>query len=114
MILCRQILYLFPGGCKVLSEYDIIALAMNIIIRTCTLFSLSLGALLGWAILQRIFGPPVYGIAFGIIAGMMVYISLKEIIPTAHKFDKTNGIMVAIFLVVGMIVMALSLVLLAY
>ena len=64
--------------------------------------------------LQQIFGPLVYGIAFGIIAGMMVYISLKEIIPTAHKFDKTNGVLVAVFLVIGMIVMALSLVLLAY
>ena len=76
-------------------------------------FSIS-GALLGWLIFQYLFGPLAYGIAFGIIAGMMVYISLKELLPTAHKFDKTNGIIVAVFLVIGMAVMALSLVLFQY
>ena len=65
-------------------------------------------------ILQRLFGPLVYGLSFGIIAGMMVYISLKELLPTAQKFDNTNGIIIAVFLVVGMAVMALSLVLFYY
>jgi zinc transporter ZupT len=48
-----------------------------------------------------------------VIAGMMVFISLKELIPTAHKFDK-RGILVAVFLVVGMVVMAASLLLFLY
>ena len=43
----------------------------------------------------------------------MVFISLKELLPTAHKFDK-QGILVAIFIVVGMIVMAASLLLFLY
>jgi ZIP family zinc transporter len=73
-----------------------------------------LGALLGWLILQNLFGPIVYGISFGMISGMMVYISLKELLPTAHKFDKTNGILTTVFLVIGMVIMSLSLVLFAY
>ena len=56
----------------------------------------------------------MYGVSFGLIAGMMVYISLKELLPTAQKFDKTNGILVTVFLVIGMAIMALSLVLFYY
>ena len=72
------------------------------------------GALLGWLVLKDSFGPLVYGILFGIIAGMMVFISLKELLPTARKFDKTKGILVNVFMVVGMVVMALSLLLFLY
>ena len=71
------------------------------------------GALLGWLVFKDIFGPLVYGCLFGIIAGMMVFISLKELIPTAHKFDR-RGILVAVFLVVGMVIMAASLLLFLY
>jgi len=44
------------------------------------------GALLGWAILKDVFGPAVFGVAFGLIAGMMVFISLKELLPMAYMF----------------------------
>ena len=72
------------------------------------------GALLGWLVLKDAFGPLVYGIAFGLISGMMVFISLKELLPTARKFDKTKGPLVNGFLVTGMVVMALSLILFLY
>ena len=39
---------------------------------------------------------------------------VKELLPTAHKFDKTNGILSTTFIIIGMVVMALSLVLFAY
>ena len=71
------------------------------------------GALLGWLVFKDIFGPLVYGCLFGLIAGMMVFISLKELIPTAHKFDR-RGILVAVFLVIGMVIMAASLLLFLY
>lgn len=45
---------------------------------------------------------------------MMVYISLKELLPTAFKFDKDNKYIVPVFLVVGMVIMALSLLLFLY
>jgi len=50
------------------------------------------------------------GVLFGLVAGMMVYISLKELVPTAHKFDESDRYTTA-SLVGGMAVMSLSLVL---
>ena len=45
---------------------------------------------------------------------MMVYISLKELLPTAYKFDSTNGKLVSGCLVFGMAIMAVSLILFLY
>ena len=47
--------------------------------------------------------------------GMMVFISLKELLPMAYKFDRTRShIIIPIFLVLGMLIMAASLVLFLY
>ncbi len=73
-----------------------------------------IGALLGWLVLKDVFGPLVYGIAFGLISGMMVFISIKELLPTARRFDTTGGPLVNGFLIAGMVVMAISLVLFLY
>lgn len=82
------------------------------------LLSLSLcfssGALLGWLVLKDHFGPLVYGVSFGVIAGMMVYISVKELLPTAQRFDKNGSFIVPLFLTIGMAAMALSLLLFLY
>ncbi len=72
------------------------------------------GALLGWLVLKDSFGPLLYGISFGLISGMMVFISLKELLPTALRFDKTKGKMVSVGIVIGMLVMAVSLILFLY
>jgi len=73
------------------------------------------GALMGWLVLRDRFGPLVYGISFGIIAGMMVFISLKELLPMAYKFDRTRShVIIPIFLVLGMVIMAASLLLFLY
>lgn len=69
---------------------------------------------MGWLVLKELLGPLVYGIFFGVIAGMMVLISLKELLPTAFKFDKSNGIVIPVFLIVGMVIMAASLLLFLY
>ena len=50
-----------------------------------------------------------YGFMFGIVAGMMVMIALKEHIPTAYKYDPKDTVTISIFS--GMAIMALSLVL---
>lgn len=68
------------------------------------------GALLGWIVLRKVFNPVVYGVLFGLVGGMMVYISLKELLPTAHRYDPTDKV-TSICLVAGMAVMAISLVL---
>lgn len=67
------------------------------------------GALIGYFLLIRIFGDTVFGIVFAGVAGIMVYISLDELLPTAEEFGEHH---VAIYgLIAGMAVMALSLLL---
>jgi ZIP family zinc transporter len=51
--------------------------------------------------------PLVNGIVLAAVAGIMVYISLDELLPTAEKYGK-HHISIA-GLIAGMIVMALSL-----
>ena len=55
-----------------------------------------------------IFGP-VFGILFASVAGIMVFISLDELLPTAEKYGEHH---IAIYgLNAGMAIMAVSLVL---
>lgn len=68
------------------------------------------GALLGYLVLRKVLSQTVYGILFGIVAGMMVFISLKQLLPTAHKYDPNDRVTTA-SLCLGMTIMSLSLVL---
>lgn len=68
-----------------------------------------IGALLGWLILSDP-SPVAFGTLFGVVGGMMVAIVLKELIPTAHRYDPTDTV-VTKSVVLGMLIMALSLVL---
>ena len=68
------------------------------------------GAFLGWLVLANTFSPLIYGLMFGMVAGMMVMISLKELLPTAFRYDPADTI-VTNSLVSGMIVMSISLIL---
>ena len=67
-------------------------------------------ALLGWAVLAKAVTQDVYAILFGLVSGMMVIISLKELIPTAHRYDPEDTV-VTYSLIGGMVIIALSLVL---
>jgi len=71
-----------------------------------------IGALLGYAVLRTAFSQTAYGILFGLVGGMMVHISISELLPTAFKYDKSQRL-VAPAVVGGMAAMALSLVLFA-
>jgi zinc transporter, ZIP family len=53
--------------------------------------------------------PPVIGVLFGGVAGIMVYISLDELLPTSRAYGKGHDSLLG--LVGGMLVMALSLLL---
>jgi len=69
------------------------------------------GAVLGYFLLRSLFSDATFGVIFAGVAGIMVYISLDELLPTAEEYGEHH---VAIFgLVIGMIVMALSLVMFA-
>lgn len=65
-------------------------------------------ALLGWIVLANTFSESAYAILFGLVAGMMIMISMKELLPTAHIYDNGDSV-VSYSFIVGMVVMALSL-----
>ncbi|AWB82180.1 zinc transporter ZupT [Corynebacterium yudongzhengii] len=68
------------------------------------------GALIGFAILAPILGDATLGISFAAIAGIMVFVSLDKLLPTAVSTGRHHT---AIYgLIVGMAVMALSLLIL--
>jgi ZIP family zinc transporter len=68
-----------------------------------------LGAAVGYFLLLRYFSEATFGIVFAGVAGIMVYISLDELLPTAEKYGEHH---IAIYgLISGMVVMAVSLVL---
>lgn len=69
-----------------------------------------IAALLGWAVLANAMSDNVYAILFGLVSGMMVIISMKELVPTAHRYDPEDTV-VTLSLIGGMVIIALSLVL---
>ncbi len=66
-----------------------------------------LGALLGYFLLKRYLTDDIFGAVFASVAGIMVYISLDELLPTAEEYGEHHiaigGVMI------GMAVMAASL-----
>ena len=68
-----------------------------------------LGALIGFFILFPFINDALLGVVFASVAGIMVYISLDELLPTAEKYGEHH---IAIYgLIAGMAVMAISLLL---
>ncbi len=69
------------------------------------------GAVLGWLVLRDHFTPAVMGWLLAGVAGIMVFISLDELLPAAREYGEGH---LAIYgLIAGMAVMAGSLLLLA-
>jgi ZIP family zinc transporter len=69
------------------------------------------GAIIGYFVLRNIFTDATFGLIFAAVAGIMVYISLDELLPTAEEYGEHH---IAIGgLVAGMAVMAVSLLLFA-
>jgi ZIP family zinc transporter len=67
------------------------------------------GGLLGWIFLSSVFNESIIGVLFGAVAGIMVFISVDELLPTAREYGHHHH---AIYgLVGGMAVMAVSLLL---
>lgn len=71
-----------------------------------------LGAVIGYLLLMRFMNDVVFGVLFAAVAGIMVFISLDELLPTAEKYGEHH---LAIYgLIAGMIVMAASLLLFTF
>jgi ZIP family zinc transporter len=70
-----------------------------------------IGGLFGYLVLYgNAMSDVAYGALFGVVGGMMVYISLKELLPTALKYDPHDKY-VTNCTFAGMAIMALSLIL---
>lgn len=70
-----------------------------------------IGAIIGYFLLNRFLGDAGFGYVFASVAGIMVYISLDELLPTAEEYGEHH---IAIYgLISGMAVMSLSLLLFA-
>lgn len=68
-----------------------------------------IGALIGYFILMNFFNDAVFGVLFGSVAGIMVFISLDELLPTAREYGEHH---LSIYgLIAGMVIMAISLLL---
>lgn len=66
-----------------------------------------IGGVVGYLILSPFMSPVVMGVLYAAIAGIMIFISLDELLPTAREYGKYHS---AIYgLVAGMAIMAISL-----
>ena len=65
------------------------------------------GAIIGYLLLYRFFNDAMFGFIFATVAGIMVYISLDELLPSAREYGEHHLSMYG--LIAGMAVMALSL-----
>lgn len=72
-------------------------------------FSEPVGALVGYLILMPFINDALMGIVFALVAGIMVFISLDELLPSAREYGEHH---LSIYgLIAGMMVMAVSLLL---
>ncbi len=67
------------------------------------------GALFGYLVLMPFFTPTLFGVLFASVAGIMVFISLDELLPAAEEYGEHHLCIYGV--VAGMGVMALSLLL---
>ncbi len=65
-----------------------------------------IGAAIGYAFLFNFLTPTVIYSLLAFAAGIMVYISLDELLPTAHLYGKEHLVIIGV--IAGMVIMALS------
>lgn len=66
-----------------------------------------LGAIIGYLLLSNFFNDGFFGILYTIIAGIMVFVSLDELLPISQKYEDHH---ISVYgAIAGMIVMAISL-----
>jgi zinc transporter, ZIP family len=65
-----------------------------------------IGAVIGYAVLFNFLTPTLIYSLLAFAAGIMVYISLDELLPTAHLYGKEHLVIIGV--IAGMVIMALS------
>ena len=67
------------------------------------------GAIIGYLVLRPFLTDAVIGILFGIVAGIMMFISIEELLPMAREYEKSKLTILSV--IIGMAIMAVSLIL---
>ena len=68
-----------------------------------------LGAIAGYLIMRPFLTDALIGILFGSIAGIMMFISIEELLPMAREYEKSKLTILSV--IAGMMIMAISLIL---
>jgi ZIP family zinc transporter len=68
-----------------------------------------IGAILGYLLLRPYLSDAVFGSVFGVIAGVMVFLALDELLPAAKRYSRGHETVYG--MVAGMGVLAVSLIL---
>lgn len=68
------------------------------------------GAMIGYLLLMPFLTPAVLAGTLALVAGIMIYISLDELLPMAHSYG--HGHLVIVGIILGMLIMAVSLLML--
>jgi ZIP family zinc transporter len=69
-----------------------------------------LGAVIGYLLLRNFLSDTLFGVIFAAVAGIMVFISIDELLPSAHEYGEHH---LSIYgFIGGMAVMAISLIVL--
>lgn len=65
-----------------------------------------LGAIIGYMVLSKFFNDLTFGIMFSVVAGIMIFVSLDELLPSSQKYEDHH---ISVYgAIAGMMVMALS------
>ena len=67
-----------------------------------------LGAIMGYLIMKPYLNDGLIGILFAIVSGIMMFISLEELLPMAREYEKSRLTILSVIL--GMLVMAITLI----
>ena len=66
-----------------------------------------LGAIIGYMLFSRFFNDTLFGFLFSVVAGIMIFVSLDELLPASQKYEDHH---LSVYgAIAGMIVMAISL-----
>lgn len=80
--------------------------------KTAFLYSLlsglaePIGGLLAYLVLMPFLSDVIFGVVFALVAGIMIYISIDELLPTAEEYGQHHLVITGF--VIGMLLMAVS------
>ena len=72
-----------------------------------------IGSILCWLVVGEGLSPAIEGVIYGVVAGMMITVSFKDLIPTSLKYNTDVNLFISSMLS-GMAIMIISLILFAY